>query len=145
MASNLENKINKLKQFSFEREAREIVEQNRELIADLQATQLFSGLNEKGEKIYPEYAPFTIQEKIKKGQVYSRVTYNDTGELYKSLFTLVSGKKFSIKSESFKFAKMIKRSGVRTIGLNLESRREFIESVTRPEMRRRYKEKVSNG
>lgn len=141
---NLRNKITALRNFSFEKELVNIIEVNKEKIADLQAIQLFTGKNSKGEEIYPSYVAFTIAEKKKKGQVTSRVTYKDTGELYESLFVIVQGRKFSIKSNSFKFDKMIKRSGVSVIGLNYESRVSFIEEFTRPQILEAYHKKVTN-
>jgi hypothetical protein len=144
MLDNLKKKREALVKFSFEDELLHIVEVNKDRIADLQATQLFSGVNAKGEPINPGYSPFTIQEKIKKGQPYDRVTYKDSGALYASLFTLITGKKFSIKSESFKFQKMVNRSGINVVGLNYQSRMEFIDSFTRPGIKRAYQDKVKN-
>src|SRR5438105_15278256 len=109
MLTHLQNKINALQSFSFQDELVKIVTDHKDKLADLQAAQLAQGINSKGEEINPQYAPFTIEQKKKKtglAGVYSRVTYFDTGDLYKSLQAQVSGTKFSIRSESFKFDKM---------------------------------------
>lgn len=142
MVNRLEAKIKALEAFSFEREVIDIVQTNKDKLADLQATQLFSGKRSDGSDINPQYAPFTIEQKKKKGQPYDRVTFRDTGELYRSFFADVNNKTFSIKSDNFKFDKMIKRSGVKTVGLNIDSRRTFVDEITHPEIIRRYEEKV---
>ncbi len=65
------------------------------------------------------------------------------GELYKTLKAEIKGSKFAIKSSSFKFKKLLERSGEEAIGLNAESRREFVTEVTRPNILKVYKEKVT--
>jgi hypothetical protein len=143
--NNLRNRITAFKAFDWASEARGIVERNGSVIVDLQAEQLAKGKNRKGEDINPGYSDYTIQLKKQKtglAGVYSHVTYFNTGELYKSFFTKVEGHKFSIQSESFKFAKMIKRSGQNVVGLDLEMRQRFVEGITRPEIAKIVKQKL---
>ncbi|MCW3108482.1 MAG: hypothetical protein JWQ09_2988 [Segetibacter sp.] len=143
--SNLKNKITAIRAFDWEAEAIGIVERHKEDIADLQAEQLAKGKNRKGEDINPQYSDYTIELKKQKqglAGIYSHVTYFDTGDLYKSLYTQIEGKKFSLQSESFKFEKMIKRSGQNVVGLDLEMRKRFVEEVTRPEMAGIVKQKL---
>ena len=50
-----------------------------------------------------EYAPFTIREKIKKGQPTDRVTLKDTGEFYKSFRIKVDGDEIDIEADTIKY------------------------------------------
>lgn len=146
MLTHLQNKIKALQAFSFKDELITIVEDNREKLADLQASQLAQGVNSKGQQINPQYRPFTVEQKLKYGvglgRVVDRVTFFSSGDLYRSLSAQIAGTKFKISSPSFKFDKMIKRSGVDVVGLNIESRRDFIMEVTRPGILDAYDRKV---
>lgn len=57
----------------------------KDLIIELNTIeQLYKkGIDSTGESI-GDYQPFTIDEKIKKGQPYDRVTLKDTGRFYES-------------------------------------------------------------
>jgi hypothetical protein len=147
MLTHLQNKIKALQSFSFSKELVKIVTDNKGKLADLQASQLAQGINSQGKQIYPQYAAFTISEKKKKtglAGVYDRVTFFNTGELYKSLAAQIQGSKFRITSPSFKFDKMVQRSGVGVVGLNVDSRRDFIQEITRPEILEVYRQKVTS-
>lgn len=147
MLTHLKNKLQALKSFSFEGELKKIVEINKDKLADLQATQLYTGRDVNGEPITLNgrgYSHFTIKQKQKKGQVTDRIVWRDTGELYKSLKAEIKGSVFAIKSNNFKFQSLLKRSGEKTIGLNIDSRREFVSEITRPSILKVYKEKVTD-
>ena len=139
----LKSVIDKLEAFDFAGEQERIVSDHRNVIADMQAEQLALGKNSKGEDITLDgrgYTPFTIQEKKAKGvglgKITSRITWFMTGALYGSLYAEVSAHKFYIKSNSFKFDKLVKRSGAKTIGLNETLRRRFAEDIALPEIRK---------
>jgi hypothetical protein len=147
MLNHLENKIKALRSFSFEKEAKAIIETNKDKLADLQAQQLYRGVDINEQPLTLDgqgYSPFTVQEKIRKGQPYDRITWRDTGAMYASLRAQVRGDKFSIISNSFKFDKMKKRSGAKAVGLGLDSRRDFVMQVTRPGILDVYRRKVTN-
>jgi hypothetical protein len=148
MLTNLKNKIQALERFNFKDELVSIVRDNKEKIADLQASQLAKGVNSKGLTIFPQYAPFTINFKKKYGvglgAVVDRVTYFQTGDLYKRLYAAVDAKNYTIKADSFKFDKMIERSGKDVVGLNKDSRRDFVNEITRPQILEVYKRKVTD-
>jgi hypothetical protein len=147
MLTHLKNKIQALQSFSFQNELVTIIETNKDKLADLQAQQLYRGVDINEQPLTLDgggYAPFTIQEKIKKGQPYDRITWRDSGAFYLSLKAQISGSKYSIKSDSFKFDKLKKRSGAKAIGLGLESRRDFALEITRPNILKVYKEKVTD-
>lgn len=148
MLNHLKKKIEALERFSFQNELVTILDANKERIADLQASQLAKGINSKGAPIYPQYSPFTVQYKkmfgVGLGAVTDRVTFFQTGELYRKLYAAVNAKNYTIKADTFKFDKMIKRSGADTVGLNVESRRDFVNEITRPQILEVYKKKVSD-
>lgn len=148
MLDHLQRKIKALETFNFKSETLAVITEHKDKLADLQAEQLAQGLNSKGEKIGPEYRPFTIQKKksegVGLGRVTDRVTFFQTGELYRKLRAEIRVSAFAIKADSFKFDKMIKRSGVNTVGLNDDSREKFILGVTRPGILKAYKQKVTD-
>ncbi len=156
MLEHLQRKISALESFSFEDETRKIIEVNKDKLADLQATQLSQGIDVEGRRITlllhgkrsDSYAPFTIKKKKEEGKglgaVIDRVTWYMTGELYKSLDVEVKASSFRFTSNSFKFEKLIDRSGVRAIGLTKDSRIDFINGVTRPQILLAYTQKVQS-
>lgn len=137
MLQNLQQTIQKITEFDFMAEQETIIADNPEAIADLQAQQLFSGIDSEGASIQLDgdgYAESTIKHKIKMGQVTDRVTWRDTGDLYKSLTAKISGGQFTVVSngEENKYNSMIERSGEQVIGLYYDYRLEFAENVLMP-------------
>ncbi len=146
---NLRKQIAAIRDFDWSAEAEGIVERHKVYIADLQASQLARGKDSKGQDLTLDgggYAPFTIAKKQSEGKglggVTDRITWFMSGALYQSLYTEVENKKFGIRSDSFKFQKMLRRSAVKSIGLNSASLQEFRDSVTKPEISRIVKEKL---
>ena len=87
---DLEDLLNKI--LSLEGKEDEIIEE----ITNYDETQLFlikvlqeqlfsSGEDGLGNSL-GSYTPFTVSEKIKKGQPYDRITLKDTGDFYESYF-----------------------------------------------------------
>lgn len=64
---------------------KETVQQNAEMIKDYQREQLYSGQDNQGSIITPAYTPLVVSIKQRKGQPFDRVTWKDTGELYRTL------------------------------------------------------------
>lgn len=54
-------------------------------IATLNKEQMFEQGIDSKERTLGEYSPFTIGEKIKKGQRHDHITLKDTGEFYDSI------------------------------------------------------------
>lgn len=149
MLKNLETLISNLSAFDFMKEQEAIIVANQDKLADLQAIQLFTGIDSKGEPIKLKdnapwgfgYRPYTIIRKGQKGQVDDRVTWRDTGALYRSLTARITNGQFTIvskggsKGESEKYQEMIERSGEEVIGLTESSRIEFAEDVLLPEFK----------
>lgn len=70
------------------------IQKNKEVMADLVATQLSQGVRSDGSEILPSYTPLTIELKKQKSGlagVTDRVTLFDTGEHYKELYVEVKG------------------------------------------------------
>lgn len=139
---HLRDTIKNLEAFDFHQELVNIIEDNKDKLADFQAMQLYSGKNSTGQDINPPYSPYTVAEKKKKGQVTDRVTFKDTGELYQSLYGQVQNDQYDILSQNYKYAKMIQRSGQRTVGLNEDSRNEFARDITFPAIQKVFLEKT---
>lgn len=147
--NNLLKLINDLTAFDFMKEQETIIINNSERIADLQATQLFTGIDRNGKKTeLKDNAPWnfgyrdtTKAIKIEEGQVIDRVTWRNTGALYNSLQATISNGKFTIISkggpndEKGKYETMIRRSGENMIGLTESSRFEFAEDVLLPDFK----------
>lgn len=149
MLTNLQNLITNLSAFDFMKEQEDIIIANSEKIADLQATQLFTGIDSNGEQIKLKdnapwgfgYRPYTLIRKEQKGQVDDRVTWRDTGDLYRSLYTSIKNGQYVILSkggandEQLKYDSMIERSGEEVLGLTESSRMEFAEDVLLPDFK----------
>jgi hypothetical protein len=144
--TELKNTIARLKAFDFHEELQTVVEENREVIADLQAEQLAKGVKSDGNEINPPYSPFTVEQKQKHGvglgRITDHVTFYDTGEMYSLMRAEVSGDQYEITNSSFKFDKMKKRSGERVVGLNDSSKRTFAEEITIPNIKKVFKQKT---
>ncbi len=155
MLNRLKNKIAALQKFSFGDELKKIVEDNKDKLADLQRDQLVKGKDSNNNYIKLKdnhsygggYRPFTINEKQRYGKgtgaIVGHITWFMTGKLHESIRAFISGDKFRLKSHDFKFEKLIIRSGEEAIGLNADSRREFVTEVTRPNILKVYQEKVA--
>lgn len=66
--------------------------------------QLYNkGIDSQGKSL-GSYSPFTVKEKIKKGQPTDRVTLKDTGEFYKSFQIDLSGDDIIIEADTIKIA-----------------------------------------
>jgi len=149
MLKGLETLINNLSAFDFMKEQEAIIVSNQDKIADLQAIQLFTGIDSQGEQIMLKdnapwgfgYRPYTMIRKEQKGQVYDRVTWRDTGALYRSLVTKISNGQFTVVSkggsndEEEKYQTMLERSGEEVLGLTESSRKEFAEDVLLPDFK----------
>jgi hypothetical protein len=144
MLDNLKKKVAALQKFSFQDELLKAVTDNKDKIANLQRKQLDAGKDANNHALTLEgggYAPFTLIMKFRKNQPLY-VTWKDTGEMHNSIRAMITGQKFSLTSDNFKFHKMLERSGEDAVGLNFDSRKEFIETVTRPAVLKAYDEKV---
>lgn len=150
----LEKLINNLSQFSFEAEQTKIIEENKDVLADLQAEQWGSISKDYADRDIklldnPQYdggyRPFTIKKKKTEGtglgRVTNRITLFQTGALYRELFTTITSGKYLLSSEVPYFKKLMKRTGDVT-GLDEERRLKFAESYVLPGVKEVLKQKT---
>jgi hypothetical protein len=96
--------------------------------------QLFQqGIDGNGNELTPEYAPFTISEKQRKGQRFDHVTLKDTGSFYKSfVVSLTAGNEFLIEADTIKEGTDLRdKYGVDILGLSEESLDKLIDEAKR--------------
>lgn len=145
--NNLKAHMQRLEQFAnnYQQTAEGIVKKYDKEIVALQKDQLAMGINSKGNSITPPYRPFTVEQKKQKSGlagVYDYVTYFDSGELYNKLQLMISGGKFTITANTFKFRKAEERSGQNTFGLDLKSRTEARDYIIQPELAAAFQKQV---
>ena len=119
----------------------ESIEETKDVIADLNAEQLYTGKRSDGSDITPQYSPITIEIKKEKGQPTDRVTLRDTGEFYQGLRVDVQGEEVRVYSTDEKSEDLFKRYATpkkNIFGLNSEYKAEYIKQV----LRKRYMSKV---
>ncbi len=93
---------------------------------ELQQEQMFAGVKADGNDITPFYTPYTVEQKIKKGQPYDRVTLNDTGDFYNSMrIENISINSFSPTSTDPKTAELEAKYGDKIFGLDADVRKYY--------------------
>lgn len=119
--------------------ARQVLEDNADVLADLNAQQLAQGISSDGEAttLYGNdyYAPLTVELKTGKpglSGVTDRVTGYDTGSLYRNLYARVQGEKIEYGSTSDTAELFEDQASNRIYGPTEENRIEFIETVLQP-------------
>lgn len=134
----------RLQRFQIRREVIDIFVDTGPEIVKLNQGQLSLGLNAQGNKIEPEYSPFTIEEKKRKGQPTDRVTLKDTGAFWDSIYLGdVTIQKFSVDATDEKTDKLIKKYGGQILGLSPESKREeYVPNYFFPELKARIESKL---
>lgn len=149
---NLEQLINNIQQFDLVTEQNKIIEEHKDVLADLQAEQWGSKSKDyagRDIKLLDNpgggYRPFTIEKKRTEGfglgAVTNRITLFQTGELYRSLFATITSSKFFLSSDVFYFKKLMKRTGDVT-GLDHDERLKFAETYVRPGIKEVLKQKT---
>lgn len=114
------------------------------VIKDFQTEkQLFKGEDSKGSMIRPAYTPFTIRVKKSKGQVYSRVTLNDTDKLYDTLKIIPKLDELEI-IPTVEYAKeLIKKYGNDIFGIQEELLKEFLDKYILPNLKNTFNDKLA--
>jgi hypothetical protein len=130
---------NGLKSFNLEKEQYTILEDNKEVLADLQAEVLAEGRDKEGQVRNDQYSDFTVRYKLEFGQglgrVTDRVTFYMTGAMYKSFFTYLSKRTFEVRSPLERFDKMIARVGEQNYGLDTERKMRYFSEVNLPRVK----------
>lgn len=106
-----------------------IIDETKEDIANLVASQLAQGIRSDGSKITPEYTSFTIE--LKSGQpglagVTDRVTLYNEGNFYRGITaTNITPEKFDITSKDWKTKKLEDKYGTAILGLSVENKAQY--------------------
>jgi hypothetical protein len=148
----LQTLVRNLQQFDLATEQNKIIEDNKDVLADLQAEQWASTSKDyAGREIRlldnagGGYRPFTIQQKrlfgVGLGRITDRVTNYQTGELFRQMKTNIANGKFFFTSGVPYFKTLMKREGDPT-GLDSEQRLKFAESYVQPGIKVVLKEKT---
>ena len=117
-------------------ETEKIIKAKEQFILNLnRQAQLMKGIDSKGEKIAPEYKPFTVQIKQLIGQPYDRVTLFYSGKFY-AKFKIVYNKdmSFEIISTEQKTPKLMDKYGDDIFGLTKENQQILNEKIILPEL-----------
>jgi hypothetical protein len=116
----------------FEKAISEAVEETTEEIKNYQQQQMvLDGKRSDGEEInplhgrYTGYAPFTIEEKKRKGQRYDHVTLRDTFQFQTGIYVKTERNKVVINSTDSKTDTLINYYGEEIFGLNKERASEY--------------------
>jgi hypothetical protein len=104
----------------------EAFDESAESYADLNASQMFSGVDKDGELITPGYKPLTIEIKKLKGQPVDRVTLRDTGSFYKGIYARLDGTQIYVDSKDEKSKELQFKYGEFIFGLTTDNTREFV-------------------
>jgi len=147
MAFNIANKIRKIEQFDAKKHTIEIVNLNKDFLAELLRTQLEKGLDGNGNEVtirgYAGYQPFTIDKKrtsgVGLGRVVEWITNYDTGNFYGNIRPHTDGVKLWFDSNVPYFRDIIAQSGGIIMKLNEHNLNLFIKSKLQPELQRRMK------
>lgn len=146
MAFNIANKIRKIEAFDFQKNTIEIVQENKEFLAELLRTQLERGIDGNGNPVkirgVEKYAPFTVEKKRKmKGlsAVTMWITNYDTGDFYKGIKPITNGIRLSFDSNVTYFQEIIAQSGGIIMKLNKQNLDLFIKTKLNPELQKRMK------
>lgn len=120
-----------------------VLQDNEEVIADLNATQLSQGLRSDGSKITPEYAELTVM--LKEGKsglagITDRVTLFDKGDYYGGLYAEVKGQELLQGSTDPKADDLEKKYATRKgrlTALNTDSSDELANGFLSPQFKNR--------
>jgi hypothetical protein len=113
----------------FSQAVQNAIEQTKESIADLNASQLAQGIRSDGSKITPEYSTLTIELKL--GQpglsgIVDRVTLYNEGNFYRGItVTNITPSTYDITSTDWKTKKLEDKYGVKILGLTVENRSQY--------------------
>jgi len=118
-------------------ETERIIKAKEKFILDLnRQAQLMQGIDSDGEKIAPEYKPFTIEIKQLIGQPYDRVTLFYSGKFY-AKFRIKFDKSnltFQIDSTEEKVTKLVIKYGDNIFGLTKENQEILNNKILLPEL-----------
>lgn len=153
---NFKNTIDKLRAFDFGQEMTKIVEDNEDKIEDLQREQMLEGRGVDGDYIHPFYSENPWFKKpgaaLRYAQWKQKITPNPKrpldvpnlfvdGTFHKSLFVEVNAPMFEVKTDA-SFGDDVFAVHQNAQGLDEDSRMQFAEEVTLPEIKESLLEKT---
>lgn len=116
------------------------MEQYEEDLVDLNKDQMNEqGVDSKGNRIEPDYAPSTVAVKTAEGQTFSHVTLRDTGSFQRSMYLFIQGDSFDFDSSDSKTPDLVAKYGDNIFGLTSESKREAFTMLI-PSIVRQFKQ-----
>lgn len=120
----------------------EVIDDSEEEIITLNQDQLFAGETADGKEISPQYTPFTIAIKKRKGQPFDRVTLLDTGSFYGKMKIKTIGQILDISSDDPKTPLLLKKYGEEIFGLTEENRIDLENIILKPRFEEKLKFKL---
>lgn len=149
--TSIKNLVFRLRKFKdiLEQELENEISSNGNVVVDMIANeQLYEqGIEGRNIKI-SSYAPYkyrTVQNKIKKGQPYDRVTLRDTGKFHASLRLVHDDKGFYVISEDSKASELLEKYGPTIFRLTNENLKTLLNSYVRPLLSRKLKNFIQHG
>lgn len=120
----------------------DVVEENKEIVLDLNTEeQLFEkGIDSKGEKILPNYTPYTVNIKQVLGQPTDRVTLRNTGNFHNSFYLKRAAKEIEISATDEKTEALVDKYGNEIFGLTPENLEEISENYVKPALEQKIKD-----
>ena len=94
-------------------------------IVIMQVDRLNQGLFVDETLIEPDYKPFTVQEKLRKGQNPDLVTLRDTGEFHNAIFAAQFGEEIIIDSNDDKSGELKEKYTEKIFGLTPMNKSEL--------------------
>lgn len=128
----------KVKQLNIAEVSSKAIDNTKEIIADLNAQQLFKGLRSDGSEM-PLYSERSV---VEFGKPEGPIRLYDTGAFYRGITVAVQSGKITITSTDSKTEKLFKKYATKRkniFGLNPQFKREYINEVLRKEFRKQVK------
>lgn len=113
-----------LKKVDLTRLTSDAMKKHKEEIVALNKEQMYYGKLSNGRDIAPPYSPLTVNEKLKKGQPYDRVTLEDTGKFKRGMNMKVTREYYEMYSTDPKQIKLIEQYSAEIFGLSLSGKKE---------------------
>ena len=112
----------------------EIINQDAVNLEDRQALQMNTGLKSNGSLITPQYSPFTVEEKRRKGQPSDRVTLRDTGAFQKAIKVHADSDSINFDSTDSKTEKLVSKYSSDIFGLNQDNTEDYVNELLYPKI-----------
>lgn len=148
---SVKNLVRRLRKFNdiLDQELKDEILKHEDIIVKMVAqSQLYRrGIDGRGVKlksIHP-YAQSTILKKKRKGQVTTRVTLNDSGDMYNSLHVEFDNEGFYVTS-AVEYEKYLKsKYGTTIFRLSDENLSKLLNKYIKPSLARKLKNYLQNG